>query len=89
MTTIAPQITSLTDIYSTVYSDADQRKHQNSASLAFVWGIHRDRYGASYAENVSMWWRHHALSIWCGKADVDKWLLQNMGGSVPHDFVTG
>ena len=24
-----------------VYSAADQRKHQSSASLAFVWGIHR------------------------------------------------
>ena len=43
MTTIASQITSLTVVYSTVYSDADQRKHQSSASLAFVWGIHRDR----------------------------------------------
>ena len=39
--TIASQITSLTIVYSTVYSDADQRKHQSSASLAFVWGIHR------------------------------------------------
>ena len=29
------------DCYSTVYSDSDQRKHQSSASLAFVWGIHR------------------------------------------------
>ena len=29
---------------STVYSDADQRKHQSSASLAFMWGIHRDRW---------------------------------------------
>ena len=38
MTTIASQITSLTVVYSTVYSDADQRKHQSSASLAFVWG---------------------------------------------------
>ena len=28
----------------TVYSDADQRKHQSSKSLAFVWGIHRDRW---------------------------------------------
>ena len=44
MTTIASQITSLTVVYSTVYSDADQRKHQSSASLAFVWGIHRDRW---------------------------------------------
>ena len=44
MTTIASQITSLTVVYSTVYPDADQRKHQSSASLAFVWGIHRDRW---------------------------------------------
>ena len=44
MTTMASQITSLTVVYSTVYSDADQGKHQNSASLAFVWGIHRDRW---------------------------------------------
>ena len=39
--TIASQITSLTIVYSTVYSDADQRKHQSSASRAFVWEIHR------------------------------------------------
>ena len=38
---IASQITSLTIVYSTVYSDTDQRKHQSSASLAFVRGIHR------------------------------------------------
>ena len=44
MTTMASQVTSLTVVYSTVYSDADQRKHQSSASLAFVWGIHRDRW---------------------------------------------
>ena len=42
MGTIASQITSLTIVYSTIYSDADQRKHQSSASLAFVWGIHRE-----------------------------------------------
>ena len=28
-------------VYSTVYSGADQRKHQSSASLAFVRGFHR------------------------------------------------
>ena len=44
MTMMASQITSLTVVYSIVYSDADQRKHQSSASLAFVWGIHRDRW---------------------------------------------
>ena len=39
MTTMGSQITSLTVVYSTVYSDADQRKHQSSEALAFVWGI--------------------------------------------------
>ena len=41
MDAMASQITSPTIVYSTVYSSADQRKHQSSASLAFVWGIHR------------------------------------------------
>ena len=38
---IASQITSLAIVYSAVYSGADERKHQSSASLAFVRGIHR------------------------------------------------
>ena len=50
MSTIASQITSLTIVYSTVYSDADQRKHQSAQR-------------ASNAENVSIWWRHHADSV--------------------------
>ena len=41
MSMMASQITSLTFVYSTVYSGADQRKHQGSASLVFVWGTHR------------------------------------------------
>ena len=41
MGTISSQITSLTIVCSTVYSDADQRKHQRSASLTFVRGIRR------------------------------------------------
>ena len=41
MSLIVSQITSLTIVYTTVYSDADQRKHLSSASLAFVWGINR------------------------------------------------
>ena len=41
MGTMASHITNLTIVYSTVYSDADQRKHQSSASLAFARGIHR------------------------------------------------
>ena len=40
MGVMASQITSLTIVHSVVYSGADQRKHQSSASLAFVRGIH-------------------------------------------------
>ena len=41
MSAMASQITSLTIVYSTLYSGVDQRKHQSSASLAFVRRIHR------------------------------------------------
>ena len=41
MSAMASQITGIAIAYSTVYSGADQRKHQSSESLAFVWGIHR------------------------------------------------
>ena len=41
MGSIASHITSLATVYAIVYSDADQRKHQSSASLAFMRGIHR------------------------------------------------
>ena len=41
MNAIATQITSSTIVYSIVYSDAYQRRHQSSESLAFVRGTHR------------------------------------------------
>ena len=41
MGAIASQITGVTIVYPTVYSSADQRKYQSSASIAFVKGIHR------------------------------------------------
>ena len=41
MGAIASQITSLAIVFSVVCSDVDQRKHQSSASMAFVRGIHR------------------------------------------------
>ena len=50
------QITSLTIVYSTVYSAADQWKHLSSASLVGEFPAQR----ASNAENVSIWWCHHA-----------------------------
>ena len=78
---IASQITSLTIVYSTVYPDADQRKHQSSASLAFVRGIEFPAQMSSNAENVSIWWRHHELSLFhgphtfaCGWLAQDHWV---------------
>ena len=73
MTTMASQITSLAVVYSTAYSDADQ------------WNIKAPRHWplcgeftgtgefpaqrASYAENVSIWWRHHGVAPhWLKKA---------------------
>ena len=41
MGAMASQITSLTIVYSTIYSGPDQRKHQSSASMTYGRGIHR------------------------------------------------
>ena len=43
MSATVSQITSLTIVIQPFIQGADQRKHQTSASLAFVRGIHRDR----------------------------------------------
>ena len=53
MTPLASQITSLTVVYTVVYSDTDQRKYQSSGSLAFVRGIHRDRWIPPYKGPVT------------------------------------
>ena len=50
--------------YSTVYSDADQRKHQSSHATGLCAGKSPETgefpaQMASNAENVSIWWRHH------------------------------
>ena len=68
MGAIASQITSLAVVYSTDYSDADQRQHQSSASMAFVWGIHRGPVNSPHEWpvtriNVYIWWRHHGWQI--------------------------
>ena len=51
---MASQITSLTIVYSAVYSGANQSKHQSSTSLAYVWGIHRGPVNSTYKWPV-MW----------------------------------
>ena len=54
MSTMASsQINSFANVYSTLYSGADQRKHLSSASLAFVWGIHRWRLNSPHKGPVT------------------------------------
>ena len=48
MSTMASLITGVSIVHWTVCSGADQRKHQSSASLAFVRGIHRWRHPDMY-----------------------------------------
>ena len=67
MGAVASKITSLTIVYSIVYSDADQRKHQTGEFPAQM---------ASNTENVSIWWRHHVEQLdsphkW--QADAEPW----------------
>ena len=58
MSAMTSELTSLTIVYWTVYSGADHKKHQSSASLAFVRGSHRWPVNfhtkASDAENFSI-----------------------------------
>ena len=54
MSRMAPQITSLTIVYSAVYSGAVQRKHQSSASLAFEKGIHRSPVNSPHKGPVTL-----------------------------------
>ena len=68
MRAMASQIISLTIVYSTVYSDANRRKHQSSASLALCEGNSPvtgefSALRASNAENVSNWWRHYGVQL--------------------------
>ena len=60
---IASQITSLTIVYSTVYSGSDEKniqalRHWPLRGEITVTGEFPAEM-ASNAENVSIWWRHH------------------------------
>ena len=55
MSKIASQITSLTIVYSIVYSDADQK----TSKLRVTGLCEFPAQMASNAENVSIWWHHH------------------------------
>ena len=92
MGAIASQITSLTIVYSIVYSDADQRKHQSSASLAFVRGIHRGPVNSPHKwpitrkmfpfDDVIMIWQH-SISLSCTHIFWHSWISKQTTLSGP------
>ena len=71
MSAMASQITSLAIVYSNVYSGADKRKHQSSASLAFVWEIHRWPVNSRTKGQWRGKYFHLMTSSWHGK----KWCI--------------
>ena len=87
MGVMVSQITSLPIVYSTVYSGADQRKHQSSTSLAFVRGIHRWLVNSPHKRSVTrkMFPFDDVIMIW-EDFMTQKWLLQgqNYNKSIDH-----
>ena len=80
MGAIASQITSLTIVLSTVYADAEQRKHQSSASLVFVRGIHRRPVDSPHKWPVTRKCFHLMTSSWLQPATRrDRWLPPTKG----------
>ena len=67
MVAMASQITSLTIVYSTVHSGADQRKKLKLRVTGLCVGnppltAEFPAQMDSNAENVSIWWRHHEIA---------------------------
>ena len=85
MGAMSSQITSLTIVYSTVYSGADQSKHQSSASLAFVWGIHQEPVNSPHKWPVMRKILHLMTSSWrrcvreyqSSEYIFDSWMIQH------------
>ena len=85
------QITSLTIVYSAIYSGTDQSKHSELRVTGLCGGNSPvtgefPAQRASNGENVSIWWRHHVVLrdwVWC------KWCIQyqfSMCYSTQHVF---
>ena len=64
---MGPIASQITIVYAIVYSDADLRKHQSSASLAFVWGLHRDRWIPRTKGQLRGKYFHLMTSSWLAK----------------------
>ena len=77
MSTMSSQITGMSIVYSTGWSGAYHRKHQISASLAFVcvWGgIHRSPVNSSHNGLVT----RKIFSLMTSSSFFDNWLLPNI-----------
>ena len=84
MSAVASQITSLAIVYSNVYSGADQRKHQSSASLAFMGGIHRWRVNTPHKGTKGQYrgkYFHFMTSSWENRSN---WSLLNAVGGLQY-----
>ena len=78
MDAMASQITSLTIVYSIVHSGADQRKHQSSASLAFVRGLHRWPVNSPHKWPVTRKCFHVMTSSWIYGSNCIQYTWRNM-----------
>ena len=85
---LASQITSLTVVYSIVYSGVNQRKHQSSASLAFVREIHRGPVNFPHKWPVTRKMFPFDDVIMSIKGSIYKRNLVLYGVSRTHAFVT-
>ena len=88
MGAIASQITSLRIVYSTVYSGANQRKRQSSASLAFVRGIHWWPMNFPHKGPVTGKMFSFNDIIMSNKKGFDKWIKKDLTNDAKHQFTT-
>ena len=73
MGAMASRITSVSIVYSIVWTGVFQRKHQSSASLAFVRGIHRTgEFPSQKASNVSFLMTSSWISLRLLSSDYEK-----------------
>ena len=63
-------------VYSTVYSGADQRKHESSGNSLVIGEFPAQM--ASDGENAFIWWRRHGHGFWYG------YLSEVQNPSVPY-----
>ena len=75
MSAMVTQITGVWIFYSNVCCGADQRKHQRSASLSFVWGIRQWQMNSPHKESFTRKmfpFDDVIMSAWAGLFGADK-----------------